>query len=48
MIFQDPFASLNPIHRSRYHLRRPLRIHGHARLGRARHELVAELLERVT
>lgn len=31
MIFQDPFASLNPTHDVRYHLTRPLRIHGHAR-----------------
>ena len=27
MIFQDPFASLNPVHRVRYHLERPLRRH---------------------
>ena len=27
MVFQDPFASLNPVHRIRYHLVRPLRIH---------------------
>ena len=31
IIFQDPFASLNPTHDVRYHLTRPLRIHGHAR-----------------
>jgi peptide/nickel transport system ATP-binding protein len=28
MIFQDPFASLNPTHTVRYHLTRALRIHG--------------------
>ncbi|WP_350274037.1 ABC transporter ATP-binding protein [Kribbella sp. HUAS MG21] len=28
MIFQDPFASLNPTHTVRYHLTRSLRIHG--------------------
>ena len=28
MVFQDPFASLNPVHRVRHHLERPLRIHG--------------------
>ena len=28
MIFQDPFASLNPVHTVRYHLTRALRIHG--------------------
>ena len=33
MIFQDPFASLNPVHTVRYHLTRPLRIH-HGRQGR--------------
>jgi peptide/nickel transport system ATP-binding protein len=27
MIFQDPFASLNPVHDVRYHLERPLRRH---------------------
>lgn len=27
MVFQDPFASLNPVHRVRYHLARPIRIH---------------------
>ncbi|WP_406051999.1 ABC transporter ATP-binding protein [Kribbella sp. NBC_00889] len=30
MIFQDPFASLNPTHTVRYHLTRALRIHGRA------------------
>ena len=29
MIFQDPFASLNPVHTVRYHLTRALKIHGH-------------------
>jgi len=28
MVFQDPFASLNPVHRVRHHLARPLQIHG--------------------
>jgi peptide/nickel transport system ATP-binding protein len=27
MVFQDPFASLNPVHRIRYDLERPLKIH---------------------
>jgi peptide/nickel transport system ATP-binding protein len=40
MVFQDPFASLNPIHTVRYHLARPLKIH-------QRPETVEELLERV-
>ena len=30
MIFQDPFASLNPVHTIRYHLTRALRIHHNA------------------
>ena len=30
MVFQDPFASLNPVHSVRYHLARPLRIHKRA------------------
>jgi peptide/nickel transport system ATP-binding protein len=28
MVFQDPFASLNPVHDVAYHLARPLEIHG--------------------
>ena len=46
MIFQDPFASLNPVHRIRHHLVRPLKIH-----HLAEHDVdaaVAELLERVS
>jgi peptide/nickel transport system ATP-binding protein len=31
MVFQDPFASLNPVHRVRHHLARPLLVHGRAR-----------------
>jgi peptide/nickel transport system ATP-binding protein len=45
MVFQDPFASLNPVHRVRHHLARPLRIH---RI--ADHDVdsaVADLLRRV-
>jgi peptide/nickel transport system ATP-binding protein len=48
MIFQDPFASLNPVHTVRYHLTRALRIH--QRAGRTREDLDAalrSLLERV-
>ncbi|WP_433516799.1 ABC transporter ATP-binding protein [Nonomuraea sp. CA-143628] len=48
LIFQDPFASLNPFHRVRYHLARPLRIHGHVRSAAHEQEQVAELLERVS
>jgi peptide/nickel transport system ATP-binding protein len=28
LVLQDPFASLNPVHGVRYHLARPLKIHG--------------------
>jgi peptide/nickel transport system ATP-binding protein len=31
MVFQDPFAALNPTHTVRHHLTRPLKLHGHAR-----------------
>ncbi len=49
MIFQDPFASLNPTHTVRYHLTRALRIHGHAGKGRAaREEALRDLLTRVS
>ena len=27
LVFQDPFASLNPVHTVRYHLERPVRLH---------------------
>ncbi|MGZ0067144.1 ABC transporter ATP-binding protein [Microbacterium arborescens] len=47
LIFQDPFGSLNPLHRVRHNIDRAIRLHhrglsGAQRLGRAR-----ELLERV-
>jgi peptide/nickel transport system ATP-binding protein len=46
MVLQDPFASLNPVHDVRYHLTRPLKVHG---LGPAASldESLAALLERV-
>jgi len=43
-VFQDPFASLNPVHTVRYHLERPVKLHrgaGHADLE------VLTLLEQV-
>jgi peptide/nickel transport system ATP-binding protein len=47
IVFQDPFASLNPIHSVRYHLSRPLRIHHRAR-GRPRvNAAIDALLARV-
>ncbi len=45
MVFQDPFASLNPVHRIRHHLVRPLEIHHMA--GGNLDVAVAELLRRV-
>ncbi|QQN76330.1 ABC transporter ATP-binding protein [Streptomyces sp. XC 2026] len=47
MVFQDPFASLNPFHTIEHHLARPLKLHGRAR-GRAQTRQAAyALLERV-
>jgi peptide/nickel transport system ATP-binding protein len=45
MVFQDPFASLNPVHRIRHHLERPLKIH-HLANGNA-DAVITELLRRV-
>ncbi|MEU3644742.1 ATP-binding cassette domain-containing protein [Lentzea sp. NPDC034063] len=42
MIFQDPFASLNPFHTVEHHLARPLLLHGRTRAE------VPHLLERVS
>jgi peptide/nickel transport system ATP-binding protein len=45
LVLQDPFSSLNPVHGVRYHLARPLHVH-----GLARHDMEAsikELLRRV-
>jgi peptide/nickel transport system ATP-binding protein len=47
MVFQDPFSSLNPLHSVRYHLRRPLQVHGLARDRASQDRGVAELLSRV-
>ncbi|MFC4857064.1 ABC transporter ATP-binding protein [Actinophytocola glycyrrhizae] len=48
MVFQDPFGSLNPLHRVRYNLERALRLH-HGVKDRAELERrVVELLERVS
>jgi len=46
MVFQDPFASLNPYHTVAHHLERPLKIHGVA-TGDALEPAVHGLLERV-
>jgi len=42
IVFQDPFASLNPRHDRRRYRREPLGVHGLA-TGRAQQERVAEL-----
>jgi peptide/nickel transport system ATP-binding protein len=58
LVLQDPFASLNPIHDVRYHLVRPLKLHGIGGRGRpggagengrdaGLDQAVADLLERV-
>jgi peptide/nickel transport system ATP-binding protein len=47
LVLQDPFASLNPVHDVRYHLARPLQLHGLAEPGSSLDEAVAGLLERV-
>jgi len=47
MVLQDPFASLNPIHDVRYHLVRPLKVHGLAGSGSDLDDKVAAVLDRV-
>ena len=47
MVFQDPFASLNPAHTVDHHLRRPLLATGRANGGAAADAGVAELLRQV-
>ncbi|HEV2238832.1 MAG TPA: ATP-binding cassette domain-containing protein, partial [Ktedonobacterales bacterium] len=48
LIFQDPFSSLNPVHSVRYHLSRPLRLHGYARSSAAVEVEALALLNRVS
>ena len=45
LVLQDPFSSLTPVHDVRYHLERPLRVHGLAAAGLE--EKIEALLERV-
>ena len=52
LVFQDPFASLNPIHTVRHHLERPVRLHRQTPHGQAGSKAevgkeVDELLEQV-
>jgi len=46
LVLQDPFSSLNPVHNVRYHLARPLRVHGLAS-GASLDAQITELLGRV-
>ncbi|UOE43042.1 ABC transporter ATP-binding protein [Agromyces larvae] len=47
MVFQDPFASLNPFHTVEHHIARPLMLHHRATGREAVHERVLHMLERV-
>jgi peptide/nickel transport system ATP-binding protein len=47
MVFQDPFASLNPFHSVEHHLERPLRLHHRGLTDAEVHRRVLRLLERV-
>jgi peptide/nickel transport system ATP-binding protein len=46
LIFQDPFASLNPVHTIRYHLTRALKVHGNA--GKTAEDLEQALYDLLT
>jgi peptide/nickel transport system ATP-binding protein len=48
LVFQDPFSSLNPVHSVRYHLSRPLRLHGYARTQATATAEILALLNRVS
>jgi peptide/nickel transport system ATP-binding protein len=47
VVFQDPFASLNPVHSVAHHLARPLRVHRVANRGADLSGAVADLLTSV-
>ena len=48
MVFQDPFASLNPFHSVAHHLARPLRLHDRTRTSAETWSAIVELLARVS
>jgi len=47
MVFQDPFASLNPYHSVEHHLDRPISLHFPNLAKEQRHERVLQMLEKV-
>lgn len=47
LVFQDPFASLNPVHTVRYHLERPVRLHQGTRSRAAVDAEVNAIMEQV-
>jgi peptide/nickel transport system ATP-binding protein len=47
LVFQDPFASLNPAHTVRYHVERPLRLHRRELSKEQVHQEAAALMEQV-
>jgi len=47
MVFQDPYAALNPVHSIHHHLLRPLKIHGGLAPGQSPEAAVATLLSEV-
>jgi peptide/nickel transport system ATP-binding protein len=48
MVFQDPFGSLNPLHRVRYNLERALRLHHGVKDKAELERRILELLDRVS
>ncbi len=48
MVFQDPFASLNPVHSVRHHLGRALRLHGRAHSQPEESAQILALLNKVS
>jgi len=48
MVFQDPFASLNPVHSVRHHLGRALRLHDRAHSQAEESEQILTLLNKVS
>ena len=47
MVFQDPFASLNPAHTVRYHIERPLHLHRSSLSKEQVHKEAVSLMEQV-